>query len=475
MKILRIMAAVVLALLALLHVVMAIAIPFASKADAPISLGKAALMIGALAVLHGAAAWQIWRGKGRGIAWLSAIIGAITVIPLVYLVAEVVQPHFSKMPLEKEQKQRAARGKTELITWALTIPMMVLAGYLFKNMPGIITPKGARESTFVMFLAYQWLIILLHELGHALAGRSVGFRLVSFAVFPLQFTRMGGRPLRWNTELGGHYMGIPERHENLWRRYLWIVAGGPAANVLTFLFCWLVLWWAQGRIEGVTFSLLRGLMCWSLLTAAFNLVPLKLGGYKTDGRHIWEAFFAPVQSRRSLAILGCLTSQNTPVRPREWAAEWVEALQAGEMDASSAVFVSIWAQDRLLEAPQDTAAWFALQRSTEVLALAAEESENAKAAGAYRFHVAWLRLRYDGIVDPAMEKCLENARKDPATDTYELLRLEAALRVQKGHAAEAVKLLEQAEADIRKKPETGLRLSDLEDLRAYRDSVPLAA
>ena len=392
-------------------------------------------------------------------------------MPLLYLLAESTSRYWRKKPLEGQEAKTAENGRGVLVEILVTIPLLLAAGYLFRHLPGVITPKNA-QSNFFVFAVYTWVIIALHELGHALAGRLMGFELCGLAVFPLEFRRLGAKAsVVWNPSLGGHYLGLPRTHEDLWRRHLVMVGGGPLANLVTFLLCWLVLVLAAGRIDGYAFGFLRGLMCWSLVTAVGNLAPLHISGFKTDGRYIWEAFFAPAESRRGLALLGCLTSRSADLRPRDWPAEWVAALRTGPLDAAAAALLSVRAQDALLREPGDPEALADLEATTAALEQAARDLPDTKAAAAFRLQIAWLRCRYDGIVEPGVEATLEQAGKDPTTDGYELLRLQAAIRLASGQEAEADGLLEKAERAIAAQPANGFSRVDLDDVRYLRQQL----
>jgi len=432
-----------------------------------------------IAILFGTAAYQMWHSQGRGFAWFAAVIispfsfmgwmGVVFVTPLLTLAAEALAPRFAAQPLSAETQAKSQRSQGQLVEWLVTIPVIFGVAFLFRSMPGVITPKDA-ESSFLNFALYTWLIILVHELGHALAGKSQGFDWMAFMVTPIEVQRIGGRTsFKWNFSLGGHYCGFPRTADNLWRRHLIMVAGGPAVNIATFLLVWAVLVAAQGRIGGEAFGFLRGLMNWSLITAIINLIPATMGPLKTDGRYIWDAFFAPSESRKAMAIYGCMVSRSSLLRPREWQREWVHALREAEPDMATAALLSAWAQDQLLADPADLDALECLARSTEDLERLAATLPPAGAA-AIRFHVDWLRVRHDGIVQKDALANLAIARKDKHVDPYELLRMEAALKLASGEPDDAGRLLDQAEQDIVKR-QNGFRSSDLDDLRAFRQAA----
>ncbi len=126
------------------------------------------------------------------------------------------------------------------------------------------------------------LIAVLHETGHALAARPAGYRVTSFGVGH-------GKPLvRWHHSSGAVvYLGrwifsgglcvaipvdpVPER------RWLYHSGGLLAQGVLA-----LVLWPLASMLPILEYA-----FWFNLVVAGWNLLPLRLGGYATDG---WQLF-----------------------------------------------------------------------------------------------------------------------------------------------------------------------------------------
>ena len=189
-----------------------------------------------------------------------------------------------------ERLSRLAR-----IVFAVT-PLIVASAWLLAHLPGVLTAPQSGNHWFV-FLAYGWTGIFLHEAGHALAGSLLGFRLSVFRVVPIEIAVGGnGRAqLKWHKRLGGGYLGLPKHTRHLPLRTLLITAGGPLANVFTFLICWMLLWTARESL-GAVFGFVRGLMIFSLFSAVMNLAPFQFGGSKTDGRRLWEAALGTLRS-----------------------------------------------------------------------------------------------------------------------------------------------------------------------------------
>lgn len=167
---------------------------------------------------------------------------------------------------------------------------------LLAHLPGVAGPPAVPlelSGNLLVFLAYGWTGIFLHEAGHAVAGALVGFKLFVFRVTPFEIavSREGRMGFAWHTRLGGGYVGLPKHEGSLPLRRIIITAGGPAANVLTFLLCWFVLGTAGVTLTGAGYEFVRGLMMFSFFSAVLNLAPFEFGASKTDGRRLWEALF----------------------------------------------------------------------------------------------------------------------------------------------------------------------------------------
>jgi hypothetical protein len=180
-------------------------------------------------------------------------------------------------------------SKKIVVIALITAPLLAASSIFLAHLPGVVPPKGVNDSVLV-FLAYFWTGTFVHEAGHALAGAMMGFRLSVFRVTPLELVVESDGRMRfaWHSKLGGGYLGQPKHVRHLSLRTAVITAGGPAANVLTFLACWFWLR-TEGMFTGTGFAFVRGLMIFSLFSAVLNLAPFEYGGSKTDGRRLCEA------------------------------------------------------------------------------------------------------------------------------------------------------------------------------------------
>jgi len=117
----------------------------------------------------------------------------------------------------------------------------------------------------------SFLTIFLHEMGHAIASRSVGGDTSEILLWPLGGLAFATAP-------------------NIWRSQLIVAAGGPLVTALIFgssrLVFWLVRgWYPDAAWSDVVYTGESILVDWQLTLLIFNLIPL----YPLDGGRIFHA------------------------------------------------------------------------------------------------------------------------------------------------------------------------------------------
>jgi hypothetical protein len=177
-----------------------------------------------------------------------------------------------------------------------------------------------------------WLVILVHELGHVIAGLSQGFRFLLLAVGPLWLERStGGLRLRFNRLLatwGGLAATVPVDLHDLDRRMARMVIGGPLASLgLAILGVPLLLavraeWLGPvGLWEPVALVVAVGSLGIFLVT----LIPGQAGkGLRTDGRRWLDLRRGDERARAEAAMLALTAASVGGVRPRDWDRDLLE-------------------------------------------------------------------------------------------------------------------------------------------------------
>lgn len=149
----------------------------------------------------------------------------------------------------------------------------------------------------LLIFLVQWILIILHELGHAMAARFLGFSqiriLIGYGRALLHFRLFGFPWLINRIPIGGLAYATPA--PSLLTRGKWIlfVSGGLIVNAFVFIGSWLMI--PQGALTDGQRSPLEVLFWANLLVIAENLAPrivqTPLGPLATDGKLLFDALF----------------------------------------------------------------------------------------------------------------------------------------------------------------------------------------
>jgi Zn-dependent protease len=156
----------------------------------------------------------------------------------------------------------------------------VVAVYSISNrLPSYGSPVWAAAEYVALFL-----IVLMHEFGHALACRQVGGKAEEIVLWPLGGIAFVSPPPR------------PGAH-------LWSIAAGPLVNVALFPVLFAALSWARGaawvREMPDAFRCLAMIANVNIVILVFNLLPI----YPLDGGQILRSLlWFPLGKARSLTI-----------------------------------------------------------------------------------------------------------------------------------------------------------------------------
>lgn len=163
--------------------------------------------------------------------------------------------------------------------------------------------------------------VTVHELGHLLGGWLVDFRFVMLMIGPLRVMRtVRGVQVSLNRTLrgvGGLAVTIPRDFANLRSRLAVMIAGGPLASLSLGLVCLGVVLVAPIRLE-VTHLLLVLLAFCNLGLGAASLIPMRSGGFMSDGGQLWSLWRQPALVEVRQAVLMIQAASISGMRPRDW-------------------------------------------------------------------------------------------------------------------------------------------------------------
>lgn len=177
------------------------------------------------------------------------------------------------------------------------------------------------SGAMLWFFPALWIGILVHETGHLLAALLVGFHIRQFAVGPLVLER---EARGWRLKLvparavGGMVQAAPPSTDDLRRRFLLFVTGGPAATALLFA--------ATALLPAGPFTTALALA--NLILAGLSAIPSFAGGMASDGKAIQLLRRPSPDGDLLIALLYAIAQDTQDVAPRDWDPAMVGRLRA---------------------------------------------------------------------------------------------------------------------------------------------------
>ena len=288
---------------------------------------------------------------------------------------------------------------------------------------------------FLLLLLIYYGTLVIHECGHVLCARLVGYRFLLMIAGPVKVERT-----RRGIRVGLHksikfYQGLasalPLDAHYLRSKEIFIYAGGPLANLLQAIVLVACSFWPDFPVFSPLPLILRLIAGFALLAALVNLIPIRTSdGFLTDGAGMLILLKGgrPVERWCATSKLGIELAQG--LLPREWNADLLQSVISLPDGTPEDVVGCSYAYYRSLDTNDIAKARLLLERmlfarmdvSTDLrrwLALEAAyfEARYHHNAGAAR---AWFR-RTKGI----------------ANDYYSKLRAEAAVLLAEGKKEKA--------------------------------------
>ena len=145
----------------------------------------------------------------------------------------------------------------------------------------VLIVAGLLVKTVLILYLVLWLVILIHELGHVIAGALVNFKFRSLRVGPVIIdyrSRLGWEWKRGKLTTGMAVM-VPKSDSALWTKKVIFTLGGPLLNLLVGFSVQQVLstaeslWFAVGELFAVL----------SIMVGFCNFLPGRFYGQMSDG------------------------------------------------------------------------------------------------------------------------------------------------------------------------------------------------
>jgi hypothetical protein len=178
----------------------------------------------------------------------------------------------------------------------------------------------------IFFLPAFFIVIGIHEAGHAIAGSWVKFDFKMYVVGPFMWDKEeSGWTFKWNKNVnlsGGLVICIPTTTENLAKRFSLYALGGPAASFIFTGLCYgakqlvAMINVNDNPVLDLTGSFFGLMGFLSLLIFIITMIPLHTGGFYTDGARALRFLRGGDTSRFDMLLMKIITSSSGGIRPR---------------------------------------------------------------------------------------------------------------------------------------------------------------
>jgi len=371
------------------------------------------------------------------------------------MASDAPAPSVSATPILDSATFPAHSGRKKLRTKLKGIIVGVIVGALF----GIVlirtdeqsTGEAAADYMILFYFAAILLAVVIHEIGHLLAGWAVGFRFSSVSIGPVSLKRVYGK-LKVETRktlagaaglAGMHVAGVRRLH----RRLLIFIAGGPAANLLSIPVTIVLVDYVFHASENVWVSIPAHLFIWiSLIIGILNLVPFSVGALFTDGARIDMLVRSRVRGRRWMNIAAILDQTHEGVRPRQWKRTWVEAATSVQDRSVDDFRGSLLAYAAASDRKDTPSAARHLERCLELAESVASSSNDVLALEAAVF-VSWCRKDVE-----TAQKWLDHVKKVEAAPKLSRIRADIAIHCARAEFDAALTGWQEGLAFIEKLP-----------------------
>lgn len=127
--------------------------------------------------------------------------------------------------------------------------MRILADLLFLTSMAMawaaLGQTGLGTLTYPILLFLGFLVVLIHELGHAWVAYRVGARVMEIVVIPFHYnttTRRISLSTQYPREVGG-FVSLYYGQEKVGDKRFWVALAGPLANLLSIILMLLTMYW----------------------------------------------------------------------------------------------------------------------------------------------------------------------------------------------------------------------------------------
>ncbi len=327
--------------------------------------------------------------------------------------------------LDSAALPKPARRKRLVSTiWGVLLGLLFAAMLIYDDQHNRRSP--AADYMVLFYFAVIMGVVVVHEVGHLLAGWMVGFRFSRISIGPLCLKIEHGRlKVEGRGRLTGA-AGYAGMHVNsvrrLRRRLLIFTLGGPTANLLSFAAMIALLDYSAPGTPNNWMALPARLFAQiSLIIGLVNLVPFSVGALFSDGARIAMLFRSRARTRRWMSIAAIGDQNQKGVRPRQFRRTWLNAASSLHDGSVDDVAGNLLAYAAANDGKDEPIAALRLERCLELMHLLGPSTQNVISLEAAVFS-SWFRK------NPVIaQKWFEHVKKLKAITPLQRIRVDVAL------------------------------------------------
>jgi hypothetical protein len=187
-------------------------------------------------------------------------------------------------------------------------------------------PKTTLITLALLFTPIFFLVIGIHEAGHAAAGILLNFDFKTYIVGPFIWNKeQVGWKFKWNTNVntaGGLVICLPVGTKNLSKRFSIYAASGPIASLLLSALAYGVFKLiSMGNnppgfiIQTVSYSFFI-IAALSIIIFTVTAIPMHMGGFSSDGARVIRLLSGGDKARFEVLVLKLIANSTSGLRPK---------------------------------------------------------------------------------------------------------------------------------------------------------------
>jgi hypothetical protein len=338
------------------------------------------------------------------------------------------------------------------------------------GLPRGFPPFYVLQVVFVIFL-----VLAIHEAGHALAGMALRMKLIGFAVGPFQWFKAYGRWKFTFRAAGmlafvGQTMVAPTTMENFRNRKVLQVAGGPAASLLAGLAAAAIILTSSGRPWAFEWSVLAIFFTITTLAGILNLIPFGSKSMYSDGAKLFQLLSGGLWTdyHRAMGIVSSISV--TAIRPRDYDIATIEQAAGRIAQGNDELFMHLCSYSYYFDSGRLAEAAASIEKAE---ASCSAWSLEPQAEGCSIFVFGHALVRHDAEAAGRWWQRMESAKSFHFTEN--LWDARCALLWSDNRLNEAAAAWNKADSFARQLPDSGLAASELNAVRLLREALDEAA